>query len=94
MSEAGNLPVYQALFGELRQHYSGEGRTAHYAELASEVARQQPDVIFTITVRMVQYFKAATAMHLDDQPRCIGLLARAPLIERSKSREAGIGHLP
>jgi putative tryptophan/tyrosine transport system substrate-binding protein len=61
------------LFGELRrlgyiegqnlivERYSGEGRTAHYAELASEVVRQQPDVILTFSVRMVSNFKAATA---------------------------------
>jgi hypothetical protein len=27
------------------ERYSGEGRTAHYAELANEVVRQQPDVV-------------------------------------------------
>jgi putative ABC transport system substrate-binding protein len=49
---------YGALFGELRrlryiegqnlivERYSGEGNSAHHAELASEVVRQQPDVIF------------------------------------------------
>src|SRR5215472_13100888 len=39
------------------ERYSAKGRTAHYAELASEVVRQQPDVILTFTVRI----KAATA---------------------------------
>jgi putative ABC transport system substrate-binding protein len=64
---------YKALFGELRrlgcvegqnliiERYSGEGNTAHYADLASEVVRQPPDVIFTSTTRMVRYFKAATS---------------------------------
>jgi putative ABC transport system substrate-binding protein len=73
MSETGSLPTYKALFGELRrlgyiegqnlivERYSGEGRTAHYAALASEVVRQQPDVIFAASVRMVRNFKAATA---------------------------------
>jgi putative tryptophan/tyrosine transport system substrate-binding protein len=31
-----------------------------YVELTSEVVRQQPDVIFAISSRMVRYFKAAT----------------------------------
>jgi ABC-type uncharacterized transport system substrate-binding protein len=65
--------IYKALFGELRrqgyiegqnlivERYSGEGRTAHYAELASEVVRQQPDVILASSNRMVRYFKEATA---------------------------------
>ena len=72
MNETGDSR-FKALFGELRrlgyiegqnltlERYSGEGRTAHYADLASEVVRQQPDVIFAITGRMVRNFKAATA---------------------------------
>jgi putative ABC transport system substrate-binding protein len=71
MSETGNI-YHKALFSELRrlgyiegqnlivERYSGEGNTAHYAELTSEVVRQQPDVILTISNRMVRYFKAAT----------------------------------
>jgi putative ABC transport system substrate-binding protein len=71
MSEAG-YAGFKALIGELRrlgyiegrnlvvERYSGEGNTAHYAELASEVVRQHPDVIFAISSRMVRYFKAAT----------------------------------
>jgi putative ABC transport system substrate-binding protein len=73
MSETSRLSAYKALFGELRrlgyvegqnlivERYSGEGQTAHYAELASEVVRQQPDVIFATSGRMVRPFKAATA---------------------------------
>jgi putative tryptophan/tyrosine transport system substrate-binding protein len=72
MSETGSLPTFSALFGELRrlgyvegqnlivERYSGEGNTAHYAELATEVVRQQPDVIFASSTRMVARLKAAT----------------------------------
>jgi putative ABC transport system substrate-binding protein len=73
MSEgASGSPGFKALFGELRrlgyiegqnlivERYSGEGNTAHYAELASDVVRQRPDVIFTFSDRMVRNFKAAT----------------------------------
>jgi putative tryptophan/tyrosine transport system substrate-binding protein len=72
MNESGSI-YYKALFGELRrlgyvegqnlivERYSGEGRTAHYAELAREVVRQQPDVIFAGSIRMVRRLKAATA---------------------------------
>jgi putative ABC transport system substrate-binding protein len=72
MNESGRI-WFKALFGELKrlgyiegqnliiERYSGEGNAAHYAEVASEVVRQQPDVIFAITGRMVRNFKAATA---------------------------------
>ena len=75
MNETGNSR-FKALFGELRrlgyiegqnltvERYSGEGKIAHYAELASEVVRQQPDVILTFSVRMVSNFKAATCASL------------------------------
>jgi len=65
---------FVALFKELRrlgyvegqnivvERYSGAGRTEHqYSELASEVVRKKPDLILTVTSRMVQNFKAATA---------------------------------
>jgi putative ABC transport system substrate-binding protein len=73
MNETGSLPTFKALFVELRrlgyvegqnlivERYSGEGRTAHYAELASEVVRQQPDVIFANSTRMVLRLKEATS---------------------------------
>jgi putative tryptophan/tyrosine transport system substrate-binding protein len=72
MNESGNI-YYKALFGELRrlgyvegqnlivERYSGEGNTAHYAELAREAVRQQPDLIFALGSRMARYVKAATA---------------------------------
>jgi putative ABC transport system substrate-binding protein len=60
MSEgASGSPGFKALFGELRrlgyiegqnlivERYSGENKgSAHYAELARKVVRQQPDLIF------------------------------------------------
>jgi putative ABC transport system substrate-binding protein len=73
MSEgASGSPSYKSMFGELRrlgyiegqnlivERYSGEGNTAHYAELAAEVVRQQPDVILASSNRMVRHLKAAT----------------------------------
>jgi putative ABC transport system substrate-binding protein len=72
MSESSNYLNIKALFGELRrlgyvdgqnlivERYSGEGNTAYYVELASEVVRQQPDVVYAVTSRMVRNFKAAT----------------------------------
>jgi putative ABC transport system substrate-binding protein len=82
MSDGTYSPGLKALLGELRrigyiegqnlivERYSAEGRTAHYAELASEVVRQQPDAIFTVTSRMIRNFKAAT-----DTIPIIGLMA-------------------
>jgi putative tryptophan/tyrosine transport system substrate-binding protein len=72
MNESGSI-YFKALFGELRwlgyvegqnlivERYSGEGQTARYAELAREVVRQQPDVLFTSGNPMVRYFKEATS---------------------------------
>ena len=66
------IPTFSALLKELRrlgyvegqnivvERYSGVGRTEHYSELANEVVRHKPDLILTITSRMVLNFKAAT----------------------------------
>ena len=71
MTEAES-PVFSALFKELRrlgyvegqnvqvERYSGAGQTEHYSELANDVVRHKPDLILTITSRMVLNFKAAT----------------------------------
>jgi len=71
MTDTGS-PRFSALFKELRrlgyvegknvavERYSGSGQTEHYAELATEVVRHKPDLILTITSRMVLNFKAAT----------------------------------
>jgi putative ABC transport system substrate-binding protein len=71
MTDTG-IPTFSALFKELRrlgyvegqtivvERYSGAGRTEHYSELANEVVRHKPDLIVTITSRMVLNFKAAT----------------------------------
>jgi putative ABC transport system substrate-binding protein len=73
MSGTSGRPAFKVLFGELRrlgyvegqnlivERYSGEGKTAHYPEVASEVVRQQPDVIFAASNRMALPFKAATS---------------------------------
>jgi putative ABC transport system substrate-binding protein len=72
MSEAGD-PFYRAFFGELRrvgyiegqnlvvERNSGGGRTEHFAELAQEVVRRDPDVILASSGRVALAFKAATA---------------------------------
>jgi putative ABC transport system substrate-binding protein len=70
---ASGRPVYKAFFGELRrlgyvegqnlivERYSGEGKIAHYADLADEVVRQQPDLIFSNSTRLILRFKEATS---------------------------------
>jgi putative ABC transport system substrate-binding protein len=70
LTEDGGLTAFAALFKELRQlgyveggnlrveRYSGEGRTEHYADLARDVVLSHPDLIFTVTTRMAQHFKA------------------------------------
>jgi putative ABC transport system substrate-binding protein len=71
MTDTGS-PRFSALFKELRrlgyvegqnvvvERYAGEGRTEHYSELANEVVRHKPDLILTISSRMVLNFKVAT----------------------------------
>jgi putative ABC transport system substrate-binding protein len=73
LSETGGIPQYRAFFEELRRlgyvegrnlavaRYSGGGIPEHYADLAREVVRTEPDVIFTVTSRMVLHFKAASS---------------------------------
>ena len=72
MSETGELPFFRVWFQELRrlgyvegrnlvvERYSGEGRTEYYAELARDVVRRKPDLIFAVSARLVQHFKAST----------------------------------
>src|SRR5262249_16266818 len=72
MSQTGNLR-FRAFFGELRrlgyvegrnlivERYSGEGRTEHYGELAHDVVRLKPDLIFAIGNVLTTHFKSATA---------------------------------
>src|SRR4051794_36073202 len=73
LSEDGGVPHYRAFFEEVRRlgyvegrnlavaHYSGGGRTEHYADLAREVVRANPDVIVTVSARMVLSFQAASS---------------------------------
>jgi len=70
LSEKGGTPFFAAFFEQLHRlgyiegqnllvdYYSGEGRTERYAELARDVVRSGPELIFTISVRMAQHFKA------------------------------------
>jgi putative ABC transport system substrate-binding protein len=72
LSETSNFPPFLAFFKELRQlgyvegknlvieRYPGEGRTEHFSELARDVVRHKPDVIFAISSRLVRAFKEAT----------------------------------
>ena len=72
MSETGASTPYRAFFKRLRQlgyvegqnlvveRYSGEGKAAHYPDLAGEVARRNPNVIIAFTNNLVLDFQAAT----------------------------------
>ena len=72
MTEAGGNPIYRALFNELRrlgyierqnlivERYSGEGHQERFAELAREVVRTKPHLIFVASTPVVLIFKAAT----------------------------------
>jgi hypothetical protein len=41
--------------------YFGEGRVERYGELARDVARLKPDLVFALTTAIAQNLKAATA---------------------------------
>jgi putative tryptophan/tyrosine transport system substrate-binding protein len=72
MSETVGNAFFRLFFQSLRQsgyiegrnlivqRYSGEGHTARYAQLAEEVVRSDPDVIFALTGRMMRHLKNAT----------------------------------
>jgi putative ABC transport system substrate-binding protein len=65
-------PASHAIFEELRrlgyvegknllvERYSGEGRAAHYTELAHEVVDRSPDLIIAFSSHLVLDFEAAT----------------------------------
>jgi putative ABC transport system substrate-binding protein len=67
-----NDTISHAFFNELRrlgyvegdnllvERFSGEGRAAHFPDLAQEVVRRKPDVIISSTTPLTLDFKAAT----------------------------------
>ena len=69
MNENSGSPNFQALFGRFRQlgliegqnisvqRYSFLGLNEPFTELASEVVRQKPDLIYAVTTRMVRALK-------------------------------------
>ena len=71
LTETGG-PVSRAIFKELRrlgyvegdnllvERYSGEGRAAHFSDLAQDVVRRKPDVIISVTTEPTLDFKPAT----------------------------------
>ncbi|HEV2551049.1 MAG TPA: ABC transporter substrate-binding protein [Stellaceae bacterium] len=71
-TETGTSRGFRAFFGRLRElgyiegrnlvveRYSAEGRTEHWTEMAGEVVRSNPDLIFVLQYRLVRDFKAAT----------------------------------
>jgi putative ABC transport system substrate-binding protein len=73
MTETGGLRSFRALFEELRrlgyvegqnlvvERFSGEGRMEYYPELARDVVRLNPDLIWASTPFLLLAFKAATA---------------------------------
>ena len=91
LSEMGSIVFFRALFIELRrlgyvesrnlvvERYSAEGRTERYAEIARDVVKSRPDLIFVATVALVRHFKAATTtipiVALTNDPIAFGLIA-------------------
>ena len=73
ITETSSLRLSRAFFQELRrlgyiegrnlivERYSGMGRIEHYAEMARDVVRSKPDLIFAVAVPLVQHLKTATA---------------------------------
>src|SRR5262245_23956560 len=72
MNENGGNPGFRALFAHLRQlgliegqnisvqRYSFLGLKEPFTELAADVVRQKPDVIYAVSSRMVRALKEAT----------------------------------
>jgi putative tryptophan/tyrosine transport system substrate-binding protein len=72
LTETSPSPVIAAIFTELSrlgyvegkniliERYFGEGRAAHYPDLARDVVRRNPDLIMAIATNLTLDFKAAT----------------------------------
>jgi putative tryptophan/tyrosine transport system substrate-binding protein len=72
LTETSFSPGIRALFIELRrlgyiegknlliERYSGEGRAAHYPDLARDVVAHKPDLVIAVSDELVLDFKAAT----------------------------------
>jgi putative ABC transport system substrate-binding protein len=91
LRETGSIVVYRAFFNELRrlgyvenrnlivERYSAEGRTERHAEIARDVVKSRPDLIFAVTPELVRQFKAATTtipiVALTADPIAFGLVA-------------------
>ena len=73
LSETGSQPNYRVFFHRLHElgyiegqnlsilRYSGEGRSASYADLAREAVRGDPDLVFVVNLRLAREVK--TALH-------------------------------
>jgi putative ABC transport system substrate-binding protein len=95
MSETSHDPIearaYGTFFDEIRrlgyvegrnltvERYSGEGRPAHFRELADNVVRDRPDLTYTFSSDMVLAFKAATAtipiVFICNDPVALGIVS-------------------
>jgi putative tryptophan/tyrosine transport system substrate-binding protein len=72
LTENSFSPGVRAIFTELRrlgyiegknlliERYSGEGRAAHYPDLAREVAARNPELVIAVSDNLVLDFKATT----------------------------------
>jgi putative tryptophan/tyrosine transport system substrate-binding protein len=71
-TSAADDPLLPSFFGELRrlgyvegrnlliEPFSGEGHVDHFADLARDVVRRHPDLIFTPSSRLAFKFKEST----------------------------------
>jgi putative tryptophan/tyrosine transport system substrate-binding protein len=74
LTETSSFRPYREFFRELRrlgyvegrnlivERYSGMGRTEHYAEVARDVVRSKPDLIFAPATVWVQHLKPLTVV--------------------------------
>ena len=91
LRETGSIIFYRAFFNELRrlgyvenrtlivERYTAEGRVERHAEIARDVVKSRPDLIFAVTPELVRQFKAATTtipiVALTADPIAFGLVA-------------------
>jgi putative tryptophan/tyrosine transport system substrate-binding protein len=91
LSETSTNPNYRAAFQELRhlgyvegknlivERRSGDGRTDRYPELAYEIVRLDPDLIFAVSRRLLQFLARETStipiVGTTDDPVLAGLAA-------------------
>ena len=83
LTETSAIPTIAEIFKELRrlgyiegqnllvERFSGEGRAAHFSDLAQDVVRRKPDVIICVTTLTLQILRSPKTKRLTSLVRAL-----------------------